>query len=58
MQRELCWDGDTGIMRYAEETSKVAATQPGSKERIRVAVSSNVPQTVGKSSALIPALTD
>jgi hypothetical protein len=38
--------------------SKVAARQPGGRERIRAEVLSNVPQAVGKSSALIAALTE
>jgi hypothetical protein len=38
--------------------SIVAASQPGGKERINLAVLSNVPHTVGKSSESIVALMD
>ena len=38
--------------------SKFAAKQSSGKERIKAAVVLNMPQKVGKSSELMPALTD
>jgi hypothetical protein len=46
------------VMRYAAEMLNIAVMQPGGKERISLTVLLNEPHIVGKSLALIPALTD
>jgi hypothetical protein len=47
-----------GIRQYAADMSKVAATQPGGRERMSFAVLWKVPHNVGKSLEFISALTD
>jgi len=47
-----------GVRRYAADMLKVAATQPGGREKMSSAVLSKEPQDIGKLSEFTPAFTD